>query len=189
MPTLQERWNLHFDYLDANDDGFLTIDDCVLTMDRFIASRDIDPESEIADVLRGTATKAFGELARADYNQDGQVTHDEWLRWHMETLDPKNTGEMMPTDPMIAQIRGEFSVYDVNGNGSIDRDDYLAIMQVLAPQYPEPLLREHWVVLAREYGTDGQLSFDQYIVACIKMRCSQQDLPFWVPMKEHARAA
>jgi len=182
MPDRASRIDAIFDMFDLTADGYLAIDDVMMILDRLIEARGVSAESDAASAIRSVAEDVFEQLGRADYNDDGQVSRDEWRRFHEQHFDPLGIGDYMPNGPDIAAMRSEFPFYDVNGDGKITREDYAFIASLFVPHAAVEVLDTHWQVLLDTYGREGGIDLDHFIYANTVMRCSLRDLPFWFPL-------
>ena len=101
-----------FDRFDGDADGQLTM-------------------RELADLLRQCfpsrakdAKRLMGEIQAADLNKDGKVSFHEFLRYYEMLL---ASGQAMD------EVAKMFHYFDADGNGELDRDEFVALLHQLFP--------------------------------------------------------
>lgn len=127
-PELEERLKARFHTFDRNDNGYLEGADFDSEVDQILAATGVAAESPIARLLRA-AYQAYwwAMLVHLDLNRDSKISFEEYAQI------VHRIGEFKSYAKARADAVDRFT--DLNGDGWIERDDYMTVM--LAARFAE----------------------------------------------------
>ncbi|RLU23750.1 hypothetical protein DMN91_003956 [Ooceraea biroi] len=108
-------------FFDVNQSGTIDIKDFDLAVQRICNSRHWKLEDPTSQHIRDTLNKVWeGLRQRADADQDGQISRDEWYSmWEEYAKDPAHALEWQQT-----YMNFMFDLEDSSGDGSIDETEF-----------------------------------------------------------------
>ncbi|CAF1062563.1 unnamed protein product [Adineta ricciae] len=125
-----EKMKRLFYLYDIDRDGSITPADFEILADKLSTLVGQDDEKRREEYA--TARKALcQEIMRADANQDGKVTLEEWLDFHRrlanELRKPGANPDLLPQ--LTQRINTTFNMLDLNHDGHIARDEWVKTCQ------------------------------------------------------------
>ncbi|KAL6265625.1 calexcitin-2 [Pogonomyrmex barbatus] len=108
-------------FFDVNQSGTIDVKDFDLAVQRICNSRHWKPDDATSQHIKNTLTKVWeGLQQRADADQDGQISRDEWYSmWEDYAKDPAHALEWQQT-----YMNFMFDLEDSSGDGSIDETEF-----------------------------------------------------------------
>ncbi len=168
------RWNAAFDLYDVDRDGAISNDDTQQTYSNVLRMKGLPEES--VSYYSGMLEKHQQAVLSADLNKDGKTTREEWLEFYGKDLDPRGTGNNLPSAALLRTIRAEFGCFDLDGDGIVSFSDYCKAAIAFRVGAHVATLRAHWALLCERVGSADTLDGDQFTVLQIEMWCLDGDM-------------
>lgn len=109
--------------LDVDSSESLNQHDFQVIVERISQALSLNPESLTYAYLRTTYASMWRNVRLTDANQDGEVTLDEWLKYHEELIDSESYH-----DRLKAQFDVLFNLLDFDQNKEISMTEYTVLV-------------------------------------------------------------
>ncbi|KAI8538715.1 hypothetical protein RHMOL_Rhmol09G0125600 [Rhododendron molle] len=140
---IAEELKLVFKKFDANDDGKISA-------------------SELASILGSlgyvaTPDEISAMIREVDADGDGHIDLDEFIELNTKDVD---------SDEIMENLREAFSVFDVDGSGSISAEELLNVMRSLGEECSIAECRK--MISGVDRDGDGMIDFEEFKVMMVK---------------------
>lgn len=170
LKVVQESFN-HFNQLDTDGNGFLTIDEFEAEIRKMM---ELGPDDEIPEHLLNS------HWEKVDSNKDNRVDFSEYFLWTMrsgwkEELLVSDSKERQVRELArkrgiaildVERVRAVFDKYDTDKSGYIDKDEFKSVicncMNVKDPsQVSQNMLNRYWK--EADTGNDGEIDMPEFL--------------------------
>ncbi len=173
------RWNASFDLYDIDRDDAISLADRQRGYERVLEQKGLPDQS--VKYYSGLFEKYQKNLLKADLNQDGRTTREEWLEFFGKEL--KRGDVHLPSASLFRTIRTEFTNFDVDGDGLVNFTDYCKAAVAFRVRAKIDLLRAHFHTLCDRVGAEERLDPDQFLALQVEIWCADGDVPFMFPTR------
>lgn len=153
-----QKMNRWFDAYDVDGDGVLTMQDFEQSLVNMVRLLELSEDSPVYErALQINQNHWQHLLSISDQNRDHQITRDEFINWAIMAYQQRHVPSV--EQAFESWIIGIFELLDVDGNGTISKQEYATFYQAHPAVYVAEQVDEIWDHLDTNH--DGRLSFGE----------------------------